>query len=309
MNLILLLFLSPETKYDRDELDITPDSVISTSDPKKELDSGSTQHTEVVDHSLVTGKGRPTSKQFWLFQRPHRNYKEFIIRDFVGPFRAAFLPIVLFASLNVMGPANLVLYWNITQSSVLGAPPYNFSASEVGFANFGLFGGALIGMATAGHFSDWVVKKATERNNGVREAEMRLPALIPFAIVTIVGTVIGGIAIRDVWYWPVLIVVGFGSAGLTIASVPAITVAYAVDVYRPISGEIMVVATVYKNTTGFAMTYWLTPMIKKRGYLLPLMVWFVFTIGPILLAIPLYFWGKKIRSTPFLRGHPVNWRV
>ncbi|CAM1508806.1 Fc.00g056540.m01.CDS01 [Cosmosporella sp. VM-42] len=188
----------------------------------------------------------------------------------------------------------MVLYWNITES-VLVHPPYDFSASQVGFANFGFAGGALFGMATGGLFSDWVVKKATERNNSVREAEMRLPALIPFAIITIVGTVIGGVTIRDGWAWPVLVVVGYGSAGITLSTVPTITVAYAIDAYKPISGEIMIVATVLKNVTGFGMTYWVGPMVLKHGYMLPLMVWFVFTICPMVLALPSYPWGKKLR--------------
>jgi hypothetical protein len=206
-----------------------------------------------------------------------------------------FFPIVLFAGLNLMGPANMVLYWNLTESGVLSGPPYNFSTSEVGYANFGFAGGVLLGMASAGPFSDWVVKKATARNNGVREAEMRLPALLPFAILAVIGTVIGGIAIRDGWPWAVIVVIGYGSAGLTMTTVPAITIAYAVDAYKPISGEIMIIATVLKNTTGFGMTYWVEPMIEKEGYITPLMVWFVFTIGPLLLTIPMYLLGKKLR--------------
>lgn len=310
-NLILLFFLVPETQYDdRKQSDFTPENTTGILDPKsEEVEMESTQHVETFDENLIVGKGHPSSKQYWLFQKPPALYKKLIIRDLIGPFRAAFLPIILFASLNVMGSVNLVLFWNITESSILQVPPYNFTSSQVGFANFGLAGGALIGMLTAGPFSDWVVKKATERNNGVREAEMRLPALIPFTIIAVIGTVIGGIAVRDTWPWPNLIVVGFGSAGINIASTPAIAVAYALDVYQPISGEIMVVATIYKNMTGFAMTYWVVPMALKHGYLLPLMVWFVFTAGPILLAIPLYIWGKRLRSSPLFRGHPVNWKM
>ena len=43
------------------------------------------------------------------------------------------------------------------------------------------------------------------------------------------------------------------------------------------------------------MTYWLPPLVIKDGYITSLMVWFVFTVVPMLLAIPLYFWGKKLR--------------
>lgn len=293
----------PETKYNRKQ----PASADGCSSPDVTTDTrdigckisceieGATDHVETLADTATVRKGRPSSKQYLLIQRPHYRWKYFLVRDFVAPVRVAFFPIVLFAALNLMGAANIVLFWNTTETTVLGSAPYSFSTSQVGFTNFGFAGGAFLGMVTAGPFSDWVVKRATAHNNGVREAEMRLPALIPFAIITVIGIVIGGVAMRDGWPWPVLVIIGYGAAGMTMATVPAIAVAYAVDSYKAISGEIMIVGTVLKNTTGFGMTYWVTPMVLKDGYITPLMVWFVFTITPMLLAIPLYFWAKKLR--------------
>ena len=43
--------------------------------------------------------------------------------------------------------------------------------------NFAILIGAFIGLATAGPFSDWVSARATKKNNGIREPEMRLPAM------------------------------------------------------------------------------------------------------------------------------------
>lgn len=310
----MILFLFPETKYNRETLlnssesPATPASTTHTDDFKVEAESQCVQqHVETIGHTVLVGKGRPSRGQFWLFQKPHRHYKQFIIRDFVGPIQAAALPIVLFASLNLMGTANLALYWNITESPILESPRYGFTPARVGLSNFGFAGGAFVGMLTAGPLSDWMVQRATVRNNGVREAEMRLPALIPFAITTVVGTVIGGIAVREGWDWPLIVVMGFGSSGLAVCSIAVIAIAYALDVYKPLSGEIMVVGTVFKNVTGFAMTYWVPPMVVKRGYILPLMIWFVFTAGPFLLAIPLYIWGKKLRAIPAFRGRSMHW--
>ncbi|KAF7561312.1 hypothetical protein G7046_g2831 [Stylonectria norvegica] len=308
-SLALVFLLFPETKYDREQMISTSGDVVILETTKPGLEANQAQHVEVLNSAAITGKGRPNSKQFLPFQRPHPRWRKYLLRDIIGPARAAILPIVLFAGLNVMGAANMVLYWNITESGVLSQPPYNFSVSQVGFSNFGLAGGALFGMVTGGLFSDWLVKQATARNNGLREAEMRLPALIPFAIITIIGTVLGGLTMTNGWDWPILVVVGFGSAGVALSTVPTITVAYAIDAYKPISGEIMIVATILKNVTGFGMTYWLEPLVVKHGYMLPLMVWFVFTIGPMLLAIPLYFWGKKLRvATKDSRVHrPEEW--
>lgn len=78
--------------------------------------------------------------------------------------------------------ANALLDCNLTQSQVFAAPPYNFSP-----ANFALLVGAILGILIAGPFSDWVAIRATVKNGGIREPEMRLPALIPFIIAAVVG--------------------------------------------------------------------------------------------------------------------------
>lgn len=76
---------------------------------------------------------------------------------------------------------------------------------------------------------------------------------------------------------------------------PTIAVAYAVDCYKPMAGEIMVVATVVKNTIGFSMSYWVASLGARRGLVAPAMVEFALTLGPMLLGAPLYFWGKRLR--------------
>lgn len=61
------------------------------------------------------------------------------------------------------------------------------------------------------------------------------------------------------------------------------------------AGEIMVVATVVKNTIGFSMSYWVASLGARRGLVAPAMVEFALTLGPMLLGAPLYFWGKRLR--------------
>lgn len=195
----------------------------------------------------------------------------------------------------VAGPANLLLLWNLTESQLLGAPPYNWNPSQVGYANFAFVVGGLIGLATAGPFSDWIAKRATLRNNGIREAEMRLPALIPYVVLIAVGIVVGGLGYERTWSWPVILVIGYGFTGLCVTTVPTIAIAYAIDCYKPISGEIMVVATVLKNTCGFGMSYWVFPLAATNGFFTPAMVEFALTIGPPVFGALLYFYGKSLR--------------
>lgn len=303
-NLLNLLFCFPETKFTRrTSTDAAthnrdhPTMMEGQENSSHNMQKEGLEHLESVEgHTLAAGHGRPSKSQFRLWHKPASDWKEFLVRDIISPLRVFTFPIIFWAGLNVAGPANLLLFWNLTESSVLGAPPYNFNPAAVGYANFAFAVGGIIGLLTAGPFSDWVAMKATARNGGIREAEMRLPALIPYCITTVIGIVIGGLGYQRKWDWPIILVIGYGFSGLCVTAVPTIAIAYAVDCYKPISGEIMVVATVIKNTCGFGMSYWVSPLAARKGWLTPAMIEFALTVGPILLGIPIYFFGKKLRK-------------
>jgi hypothetical protein len=123
-------------------------------------------------------------------RQPDPRWKSFLVRDIFSPLYV-FLFIIFWAGLNVAGPANLLLFWNLTESAILSNPPYSWSPGAVGYSNFAFVIGGMLGLVTAGPFSDWVAKQRTKRNNGIHEAEMRLPALIPYFITTIIGIVVG----------------------------------------------------------------------------------------------------------------------
>ncbi|KAF1989851.1 MFS general substrate transporter [Aulographum hederae CBS 113979] len=314
---LLILFGYPETKYRRSAQDFAgaaqrlsnattlqetektsgtpPTKEISSESFSQQLPSPSPKSSPNPCSNPDNGHGHPSRQNYLLYPPPDPRWKSLLLRDVLTPLRLSIYPIVLFAALNVAGAANTLIFWNLTESAVLSAGPYFFSPSAVGYSNFAVLVGCFIGAATAGPFSDWVAARATRRNGGVREAEMRLPALIPFALVTAAAIVCGGVGYQDRWSWPLVLVFGYGLTGICVASVPGICIAYAVDCYKPVSGEIMVVATVFKNSIGFGMSWWIFPMAAKVGWVNTAMVDFGLTMGPLLLAIPVYIWGKKLR--------------
>lgn len=301
-SIVLLALTFPETKYHRHgnkSGDTTP-NVQQENVTQGAIEKLTTQTDGASQNSEEPpiGKGRPSRHQFMPVRKPDSRWKMFVVRDTWTPVKVFFNPIILWAGLMLAGPADLVLFFNMTESAVLAAPPYLFTPPEVGYTNFAFVIGALIGLATAGPFSDWVAARATRKNNGVREAEMRLPALIPYMVPTILSLILGGIGYQRSWGWGHIIVWGYGLAGLSVTTVPTIAIAYAVDSYKPISGEIMVVATVCKNFIGFSYSYWIFDLAhtSKLGWITPAMIIFACTIGPALFAIPLYYGvGKKIR--------------
>lgn len=94
-----------------------------------------------------------------------------------------------------------------------------------------------------------------------------------------------------------IVVIGFGCTGVLVIAVPTIGLTYAVDSYKPAAGEILVVATVVKNTFGFGMTYFVNDMADARGYLAPIMLLAGLGVGiPVAGGVALWFGGKSLRK-------------
>ncbi|GAM87947.1 hypothetical protein ANO11243_059750 [Dothideomycetidae sp. 11243] len=273
---ICLVVSFPETKYRRYAADSASNDLASL-------------------HSETLGHGKPKKANFKVIQPRDPRWKSHLVRDFIVPLRISSYPIVLWAGLCLTTGACITLVWNILQSFVFAAPPYNFTTAQVGYVNFAAAVGLIIGTLTAGPLSDWVAHKLTQRNGGVFEAEMRLPALIPYFIIITIGTVVAAVGLQREWPWAVIVILGFGAAGMMLSSVPTIAIAYAVDCYKPVSGEIMVVGTIIKNCTGFSFSYWVPELGEAKGFMVPVLVFYAFCILAFLLPIPIYFWGKRLR--------------
>jgi MFS family permease len=194
INLISLIFLFPETRRLQGP---SPASTPASSQDVENIDSeklqasssfketSSAEGAAVVDEYL--GRGRLSKSHFNVFQAIDCRAIATILHHIITPIEIFFFPVVFWAAMTMGAAANSLLDVNLTQSQVFSAPPYHFAPSSVGFANFALVVGAMIGLAVAGPFSGWVAMRAARRNGGIREPEMRLPALVPFVIACIVG--------------------------------------------------------------------------------------------------------------------------
>ncbi|BEJ04889.1 hypothetical protein CcaverHIS641_0207060 [Cutaneotrichosporon cavernicola] len=304
-NVVNLIFVFPETRFRREDLiqdESNPEITEKHAQEPMHLENSQeaapstpTAPTDVEASSTsVTGHGRPSKQQWKLWQPINPEWKRTLVKDVLSPWTKFFNPIILWAGCATYGAANVLLFFNLTQQT-LANPPWNFSPSAMGYANFAFVVGGLIGLSTAGWLCDWVAKAMTIRNNGIREAEFRLIALIPYIIIAAVGIVIGGLGLERGWSWATILCVGYGATGITVTSIPTIAIAYAVDSYTHIAGDIMVVATVIKNTTGFGMSYWVFSMVAEKGIFACAMVQFATCIGPAVLALPMYIYGKRVR--------------
>ena len=159
-------------------------------------------HAATAQRDPWLRKGRPSKQQFKLFQLNAHPFKS-ILLDIWIPWKLFAFPIVEFASFVVSWSASSVLTLNLTQSQAFAAPPYNFKPLTIGFFNFAILVGCIIGLVTAGPLSDWISMKLTKRNNGIREPEMRLLTMIPYVAIMLIGNFVVAFGWQQGWDWKV----------------------------------------------------------------------------------------------------------
>lgn len=167
--------------------------------------TNATDLTHIPTHQdPFLGKGKPSKQQWKLWQLPAvGTLLKTMAFEFVLPWELHLFPIVEFAAFIVSWSASCFLTLNLTESQVFAAPPYNFSSSTIGFFNFAILIGQIIGLFTAGPLSDWIAAKLTQRNRGVREPEMRLLTMVPYVFIMILGNVVTAVGYEYSWDWRV----------------------------------------------------------------------------------------------------------
>lgn len=205
--------------------------------PAVELKSPITRKISPVDQNF--GIGRPSLQQFNWWPKPIYFDRKVVLRDVVAPLYIFSFPIILWAALSMGFASNCLLGLNLTQSQVFSAPPYLFTPSKVGCTNFAFVVGGIIGLLLAGPLSDFISLRAARRNKGVREAEFRLIALIPFIIICLVGMVVVAVGFQRHYSWEVVVAYGFVSVGIQVVSIPAISISVSVLGYASFDAQIL----------------------------------------------------------------------
>jgi MFS family permease len=303
LSILMVVFLFPETKWHRGPLSLAekePENsgvIASETNSEKEA-AATTENTlagvETAEQDPWLGRGGPMKSQWALYQPNAHPFKN-ILMDLWIPWKLFAFPIVEFAAFVVSWTCSSFLTINLTQAQNFAAPPYNFNSQSIGFMNFSILVGAMIGLFTAGPFSDWTAAKLTQRNGGIREPEMRLPAMIPYVIIMLIGNVVVSVGYDRKWPWEVIVLIGYSFAGIQVAALPAMASTYAIDSYRPIAGSLMVSVTVNKNVWGYGFSKFITPWSIKSGFVPPIMTNAALITFWCLFGILFYYKGKTFR--------------
>ncbi|KUJ11873.1 putative polyamine transporter [Mollisia scopiformis] len=204
-------------------------------------------------------------------------------------------PPVLFVGLTI----GVFVGWNIsiqlTSSRVFTAAPYHWQIHDLGLLSTSAFVGAIISFFIGGRLIDFIANHMTARAGGHPEPEFRLPAMIFPAIIGPMGVLTFGLVVGSgKSYWGAA--VGFGGLGFGLTAASNVVVTYAVDAYRAISGEVLVIVFVVRNVMACILSLYIADWIKKEGIKKAFGEMVVIQYAILSLSVVLYFWGKRIRA-------------
>ncbi|CAK7223372.1 hypothetical protein SEUCBS140593_005213 [Sporothrix eucalyptigena] len=179
------------------------------------------------------------------------------------------------------------------------APPYNWSTTSSGLIALA----SLVGYVLAIPFtpsSDIIAAKLTRRNGGIREAEMRLSAMLPSMLLAPAGLILFGFAAAKNLHWFAY----FAGVGITQFSSYfyfTFTLAYAMDSYNANISEMLIAMNLGKQAISFGMGLDLLDWITEHGYLVMISGAFVGVLLANNLSLIIFMlFGKRIRT--FMAG-------
>ncbi|KAI1779190.1 MFS general substrate transporter [Hypoxylon cercidicola] len=188
------------------------------------------------------------------------------------------------------------LAFNYTFPIKITAPPYNWPASSSGVQSLGSILGFILALPFTSS-SDRLAGYLTRKNNGIREAEMRLGVMLPAMIIAPVGLVVYGLTAELNLHW-IGYFFGGGLASWGGYFYYCFTLAYAVDSYNSNTSEMLIAINIGKQAVSFGLGYGVLDWVMEKGYATIIAGAFggVFLANNLMLIV-FMLWGKQIRRT------------
>ena len=186
------------------------------------------------------------------------------------------------------------LTFNLTFPYLIVAPPYNWSQTNSGLIAVASMIGFFLAIPLT-PASDLLAARLTKRNNGIREAEMRLGALLPPMIIAPVGLVIYGCTAQFHLHW-IGFFFGVGMCQFAAYFYFTYTMAYAVDSYSASLPELLIATNLGKSAISFGMGYGVIEWVNQYGYATMIAgAYMAILLSITSVVIVFMIWGKRIR--------------
>ncbi|PKS08652.1 hypothetical protein jhhlp_005041 [Lomentospora prolificans] len=187
------------------------------------------------------------------------------------------------------------LTFNMTFPLKITAPPYNWSQLNSGLITIS----TIIGYGLAVPFtssSDRLAARLTRKNDGIREAEMRLGVMLPAMLLAPAGLILYGFSAEKNLHW-VCYFVGVAMNQFSSYFYFTFTLAYAIDSYNSNISEMLIAMNLGKQAISFGMGINLLNWILQHGYVVMIAGVFCGIVLANNLALVIFMlFGKRIRK-------------
>ncbi|KAJ7746278.1 MFS general substrate transporter [Mycena metata] len=288
----------PETTFFREA--VTGNAKAETSSTEGSDAEKAQVETRDIEHSQQSMKplrSYGSSLKVWngLYKTPSSPFT-LLMR----PLLMFFTPIVFWGGLVYGLGITLLVLFAVSVSIIFSQPPYSFSAASVGLTYIGPLISAFIATLLAGPLTAFCARTLSKRNKGIFEPEFKLLPVVLYAIFGTMGFVGFGMALQRglPWIGPVMFT-SIANFGIVMGSTAAIS--YVIDSHRHTTDAALGSLIVHKNVWSFGLTWNFVDQLLQFG---PQKVFSV-VAGVLaftcLTTIPMYIYGKKVRS--FVHRH------
>ncbi|KAG8625512.1 hypothetical protein KVT40_007263 [Elsinoe batatas] len=292
---VLMFLFCPETTYLRDtkyDLDTAQDEKLTELVHAEEEYREKHQGVERTETSATIPK-KTFVQELALYNGKFHN--DWIFKDLFGPFITLLNPAAAYAVLC----SGILNAWYVGSAIIIAGifagPPWAFGPAQIGYIGAGPFIGGLVGSLVTLFAGDPVIKWLGKRNKGVYEPEFRLVFMGLAAFGCGIGMFLFGYTMsigaraelcaffQGVQMFGVLI--GIWS-----------TISYGLDAFRNLSSEMFIMNMLFKNFMFYALSDFANNWVAANG---PAQIMYVFggtSLFLCALAIPMYMFGKRLRS-------------
>ncbi|KAL7622833.1 hypothetical protein AAE478_006512 [Parahypoxylon ruwenzoriense] len=292
----LVILFVPETAYRRQsyqqQLEARHNRDTKSDTSERKDTTSEKEETARVETGVVTEPKESYLKSLRLWDGIYTDTP--LWKIFLRPVVVFFYPGVLWGFLLYGITLSWIVVFSVVNAVIFTAPPYNFSVSETGLISLSPFILTFIGEAVSGPMNDWVCLYLAKKNRGIYEPEFRLPPIVISFLVGIVGFFGFGATVHYQTHWtgPVLC---FGLANMSLALSNASVFGYIIDAHKELSEEAFVAINA-RNLLTFGLTYFVNDWLARDGVLAVFNVLGSVFIAVNLLTIPLWIFGKRMRS-------------
>ncbi|KAL1857458.1 hypothetical protein VTK73DRAFT_8081 [Phialemonium thermophilum] len=297
--LIYSFFVVEETTYHRNTA--TPAQPPQEISSDASIDNGDKPKVEGIDDATVVSVTAPVipprksfaqTLKFWGVWEKDSPFFLMMARSFTYYLVPPVLWVVTTYGIYIGLGA---LAFNFTFPLKITAPPYNWSETSSGLVTLS----TIVGYGLAIPFtstSDRLAARLTRRNDGVREAEMRLGVMLPAMLIAPAGLIVYGFAAQRNLHW----IAYFAAVAMTQFSSYfyfTFSLAYAIDSYNANVSEMLIAMNLGKQAISFGMGFNLLDWILQHGYVVMISGVFCGLLLANNLALIIFMlWGKRIRA-------------